>query len=542
MWRIAKYKEVVLWKVLIFILPFIIYLSSFRHVFMFGDDQNMIINNIFLRDWKYFSKFFTENFFAGSGTLTDFWRPFLLIVYSLIVHIAGVKPWVIHLSSILFHSLCGVFIFILFSRILPKTIKPAIIALIVILWSVHPMHVEELGGVAGNVPYHLFWMLFGLFSFLIFEGKNRLSWYFVSLASFILALFSKESAVIFPGLLFGMHITGIKTGLFKKLRIKDYIFRHFAFFLIASFYILVRLTFLNFSNTLNFYGQPNIFTQNLYYRFLTLFTILNHGLRVIFLPWSLHPERSWPVFTNFFFLEVTLSVIILAALIIVAAKSWKKNPLFSFGIFWFFFSYLPMSNIVAKINSLVCDHWFYVPSVGIFLSLASLLSLIKNNFYQKIALGSLAAVVTVFTIITFSLIPHYKNSKSYCRYVLAYEPDSGRTWNNLAMSLTGPEEEEEALRSYLRAIEISDIYPQTHHNLANLYLDLGRYDLAQEQYLAAIRLDSKFYRAYLGLGKIYLEQGRTQDAVYYFKKAMEAYPYLPKDTVNFINKLISESG
>ena len=204
----VKNKEVIFWKALIFILPFIIYLGSLRHAFGVGDDQNLIINNVFLRDWKYFPKFFTENSFAGSGTLSDFWRPFLLIVYSLIVHIAGVKAWAIHLASIFFHSLSGVFIFMLFSRILPKTIKPAMAAFIAILWVVHPMHVEELGGVGGNTPYYFFWMLFGLFSFLIFEEKHRLSWYFVSLASFILALFSKESAIIFPGLLLGMHITG----------------------------------------------------------------------------------------------------------------------------------------------------------------------------------------------------------------------------------------------------------------------------------------------------------------------------------------------
>jgi len=538
---IAKNKKTIFWKYLVFALPLILYMSSLRHDFMFGDDQNMILNNIFLKDWKYFPKFFSESFFAGSGTPSDFWRPFQLMIYSLIVHIVGLQAWALHLSSIFFHSLCGLFIFKLFCRLLPKTTKPAIIAFIIIAWSLHPMHVEEFGGISGLAsPGYLFWMLCGLLAFMNFEQKNRLVWYFLSLASYVFALFSKESAVIFPGLLLGMHITGVKSGIFNKMKIKGYAVRHFAFWAVASFYVIARLTFLNFGNTLNFYNQANVFTQNLHYRLFTLFTIFAHGLRIIFLPWGLHPEMSWSVFTNLFSLQVSLSILVLVVILVAAIVAWKKNPVFSFGAFWFFFSYLPMSNLVAQINALVCNHWFYVPTVGIFLSLAALLALIKNNLYQKVALFFVIAVIVVFTTITISLIPHYKDSKSYCRYVLTYEPNVARTWNNLAMSLTGPEEEDEAIKCYLKAIELSDVYPQTHNNLANLYLASGKYDLAKNEYLAALRLDSRFYRAYLGLGSIYLEQGKKEDAIYYFKKAMEVYPYLSSQTINFINSL-SES-
>lgn len=538
--QIAKYKKAVFWQLLIFILPFIIYIGSFKNDFTAGDDQNIVLNNIFLRDWKYLPKFFTENFVAGSGTLTNYWRPFQLIVCSLIVHTVGIKGWAFHLSSILFHSLCGLLIFAIFSRLMYRYAKPAIIASMVLLWLALPIHAEELAGTLGIAsPSHLFWILLGLFSFLIFEERKQRHWYFVSLSSFIFALFSKESAIVFPGLLLGMHITCIKAGLCNKIKIKDYIYRHFAFWLVASFYIVARLTFLNFNNTLNFYKEANIFTQNLPYRFFTLFTVLTHGLRIIFLPWGLHPERSWPVFTSLLSLNVILSLLILAAIFIAAVVSRRRNPLFSFGIFWFFLAYLPMSNIVAQINAVVCDHWFYTPSVGIFLSIASLLLLIKNNFYQRAFLIFLAAVITVFSILTFSLVPRWKNTESLCRFILSYEPHSAKHWNNLAMGLSDRKEDKGAIECYLRAIEISDTYPETHHNLANLYFDLGKYDLAEKEFLAAILLDSRFYRAYLGLGNIGLLQGKTGDAVQYFKKALEIYPYLPSQAIDFIHKFSS---
>lgn len=541
---ILKYKKIIFWQLLIFTLPFIIYLASFRYDFSVGDDQNIILNNAYLRDWKYFPKFFTESSFAGSNTPSDYWRPFLLIGYSVIVHTVGFKAWPFHLFSVLLHSLSGLLIFAIFSRFLRKEVKPAILATMVLLWLVLPVHTEDLAGAAGTAsPGHLFWMLLGLFSFLNFEQRKQKVWYVFSLVSFIFALFSKESAIIFPGLLLGMHFTGVRIGIFHKIKIKGYALRHFAFWAVASFYVIGRLTFLNFGNTLNFYNQANVFTQNLHYRLFTLLTVLTHGLRVIFLPWGLHPEKSWPVFANFFSLNVIASTLVLTVIVIAAIASLKKNPLFSFGIFWFFWCYFPTSNLVAQINALVWDHWFYAPSVGIILSAASVLFLIKNNFYQKTVILFLAVIITLFSFLTFRLASHWKNAEAIYRLVLAYEPDSARSWNNLAMSLKGPGKEEESIKYYLKAIEISDTYPETHHNLANTYFNLGKIDLAEKEFLAALRLDSQFYRAYLGLGSLYLAQGKREEAVYYFRRALEIYPYLPSQLVNFINQLDSgQSG
>lgn len=196
-----------------------------------------------------------------------------------------------------------------------------------------------------------------------------------------------------------------------------------------------------------------------------------------------------------------------------------------------------MSNIVAQINALVCDHWFYTPCVGLFLSIISLFLLIKNNLYKRVFIFFLVSIIAVFSVLTFTLVPRWKNTESFCRFILGYEPDSSKHWNNLAMALQDAGNEKEAIDCYLKAIKLSDIYPETHHNLANLYFNSREYDLAQKEFLAAIQRDSRFYRAYLGLGQLSLVRGKTGDAVYYFRRALEIYPYLPSQLVNFINEL-----
>lgn len=538
-----NFKKFFCWQLLIFALPFIIYLASFGYDFSVGDDQNILLNNVYLRDWKFFPKFFTENFTAGSGSGSNFWRPFLLTGYSVIVHTVGLKPWPFHLFEIILHSFSGLLIFAIFLRLMKKKVNLAILALMALFWQALPIHAEELAGAAGTAsPSYLFWMLFGIFAFLNFEQKKKIIWYALALAGFVLALFSKESAIIFPGLLLGAHILGVKTGAFAKVKLKGYLLRHLAFWLIALLYVISRLTFLNFNNSLNFYNEANIFTQNLNYRVFTLSTVLVHGLRIIFLPWGLHPEKSWPVFADFFSWQVAWPTLVLTVIVIAAILSRKKNPLFSFGIFWFFCCYFPMSNIAAQINALVWDHWFYAPSLGIILSVAALLFLIKNNFYQKAVVIFLTAIVMLFSFLAFRYASNWKNAETFYRLVLAYEPDSAKSWNNLAMSLKGPGAQEESIKYYQKAMEISDVYPQTHHNLANTYLGMGKLDLAEKEFLAAIQLDNRFYQAYMALGNLKLMQGNPKEALSYFKKAMEIYPYLPAQAVDFISQLDSQYG
>lgn len=523
-----------IWGAVIFLIPFIIYLNSFHNDFLAGDDEEIILRNNYLRDWRYTPKFFTENYKSGAGTISNFWRPFQLLVYSLIVHTVGVKPLPFHLSSILFHSLCGLFLYLLFLKLLPQEIPLSAIAAIILLWLVHPIHNEELAVTSGIAsPAHLFWMILGLFSFVHFEEKERWGWLALSLAGFTLALCSKESAIVFPGLLLGLHIAGIKAGVFKKIKVRGFIYKHMFFWAVAFLYLIGRLTVLNFQNTLNFYAQSNIFTENFSYRLYTLFTVLTYGLRIIIFPSGLHPEKSWPVFTNFFSTEVFLSFLILIVIFVLAVIKWRKNPIFAFGIFWFFLSYLPMSNLAAKINALVWNHWFYTPAVGIFLSLAALLQV---KMIQRIAFIFIIAAVIIFSGLTVSRSHLWKDTETVSRFILTYEPESAKTWNNLAIALDAKGEYQEAVNCYLKAIGLSDVYPQTHHNLANTYFALGKYDLAEKEYLHALSLDNNFYHSYLGLGKLYFSKGQAEKAAAYFKKALEIYPYLPPEIVDFIKK------
>ncbi|MFA7272125.1 MAG: hypothetical protein WC090_05390, partial [Candidatus Omnitrophota bacterium] len=77
---------------LVFLAPFVIYRNSLHNGFLAGDDEDIILRNAYLRDGSDFYKFFTQNFKAGSGVTSNYYRPFQLLTYGLIVKTIGIKP------------------------------------------------------------------------------------------------------------------------------------------------------------------------------------------------------------------------------------------------------------------------------------------------------------------------------------------------------------------------------------------------------------------------------------------------------------------
>lgn len=527
-------RYVLLLGLFIFIVSFLIYANSLGNEFLAGDDQDIILNNHYLTDWKYLPNLFTENYKAGSGVVSNYWRPLQLVPYLLIARTIGITPLPFHVTSILFHAACGILLYIFVLKLFSDKIPLSILAGVTLLWVVHPIANSEIALTTGLAsPGYLFGILLGLVSFMLFEERKKWAWYVLSLASFAFSFCSKEAGIVFPALLLGMHITGMKTGLFEKTKLKGIIIKHLPFWVLAALYVAARLTVLNFQDTLNFYAQSNVFTENFFYRAYTMFTVIFHGLRIIFVPAGLHSERSWFVYTKFLSAPVVISFFTLTVITALAIAAWKKNPLFTFGIFFFFASYFPMSNLFAKINALVWDHWFYVPSIGIFLSLASLCG---KKFIRNTANFVILPMIIIFTATTISRNPFWKDTETVSRFILRFEPERVKTWNNLGIALADKGESKEAIECYLKAIGLSDEYPETHHNLANEYLLTGKHELAEAEYKKAISMDGNFYHSYIGLGNLYLSKKDINKAAGYFRKALEIYPHLPQ-VREFLSKI-----
>src|SRR3989344_3086158 len=160
---------------------------------LFWDDDQFILENQYIRDWNYFSKFFSENVIAGALRQTDYWRPALLTVFSIEWHLWGPSPFGFHLTNTAFHIANAILLFFILEKIFHRRWLSLFAS---VIFLIHPLQTEGVS-YANSLGDSLsvFFMFLGLSAYL--NGKKILR----PLIFFALALMSKETAIIFPGLL-----------------------------------------------------------------------------------------------------------------------------------------------------------------------------------------------------------------------------------------------------------------------------------------------------------------------------------------------------
>lgn len=498
------------------VIGFALYFNSFSNK-MFWDDDDFILKNEYIKDWKYIPKYFSKNVIAGANLLSNYWRPVLLSVFSLEWHIW--KDWLIgwHFINTSFHIADAILLFFILFYLF-KNRWLAFLAGLVFL--VHPLQTEAVVYVNSlGDSLSVFFIFLGIIFYLKFRlsGKSFFenSFYFFSLLMYVLALMSKETAIIMPGLIFIIELFFSGFGLNLKERLKKTAKAVWPFFLIAGFYILLRATVLNFNNTFNLYGEENVFTSNFYVRLFTFFRILTIYFGLLFVPFNLHMERTAEIATSFFSPSVVLGAILFFGLLGLAFQGFRKYPILSFGIFWFFIGISVTSNLAVPINGLLYEHWLYLPLIGIFLALVWLGMVLGQKYgIKEILLVLFIIYLIFFGILTIKRNRDWRNPIVFYEQVLGYAPDSYRVLNNLGMAYSDVKDYNKAEENYVKAINLYPSGPVAYHNLANLYKERGKIDLAVENFNKALKLDPDFVFSYNSLAQLYLDK---KD----YKKALE---------------------
>jgi protein O-mannosyl-transferase len=522
-----------------------IYADSFGNK-LFWDDDDLIAKNIYVQNFQ-IGKFFSENEIAGSyGQVTNYWRPFLLLTFAIDYKLWGAAPFGYHLANTFFHILAAWLAFIFLYRLIEilrrkrsvKNLKtegaesgelaerdsgevfwlsflPALIFLL------HPLQTEAVAYVAGRGdPLSAVLVLLSLIFYLYFLAENKKTGIVWSAVFFVLGLLIKEQVIFLPALILLVAIFIVLprrgSGAWKKI-----IISLLPFAAITIIYAVLRLTVLNFSNILS---APNSiyegsYSQNIFVRLFTFTSVMLLNLKLLFFPVGLVMQREIVSVTSFFSWPVVGFILAAGTMIFVCWKTWKKEPLISFGLLWFFILLLPRTNIL-KINRPMYEHWLYLPMVGFWLAFFALLFLIgkrlfaggKTRWTKAIFCGIVIICCVCLGIMTVLRNRDWRNPIVFYENNLRYVPNSFIEHNNLGMAYADAGRSKEAIEQYRKAIAINDIYPQVHYNLANSLANAGEYDEAEKEYLETIKMDSKFELAYQNLYYLYNYLGEKDKA------------------------------
>jgi len=249
---------------------------------------------------------------------------------------------------------------------------------------------------------------------------RALSLFFGSGLSLLLALFSKENALLVPlfillieWLLFAEQTPWLQ---FKKLTSKQ---RTLIWVALSVFSLCVLIYLLTYANA-GFSSRP----FNMYERLLTESRVLCFYLSLIFIPrineFGLFHDDI-PISISFLEPWTTITSILFITVLIASAIYFRKRkPLFTFGIFWFFIGHLLESTVFAL--EIAHEHRNYLPSMGIILAASSLLSVEKISRSKLLACFILISLV--LGSITYLRASQWSSYQSLAYHEATHHPKS----------------------------------------------------------------------------------------------------------------------
>lgn len=484
------------------------YGNVYGNAFLF-DDEFLIEKNQFLRSITHLGDIFTTGTTAGFGGKDSFFRPLQIFLYLIVFQIFSLSAVAFHALNIGLHAINGCLMFKLGKRTRLSS-GPALIASL--LWALHPIHTEAVTYMSGTAdPLYVLFILAGLLLWDERQVRGRIA----ALVCFILALLSKEAAIVFPALL----TVKLYCGNEKRPKISGILGKTWEIWAIAIFYLIARATFLDFDKSFVFYDTPNAYTQSIWVRILTFFATLPEYLRLLLFPFGLHMERNFPVFIHFFNIPVWIGLPLFASLPILFfldRRGKTRNlrlPLF--GILWFFAALVPLSGIIVPVNALFLEHWMYLPTIGLFLGLIAPAAAFAEKNGRDLAIALVIFAIDGLGFLTFQQNALWRDPVSFYNHILQYEEGSARLHNNLAMAYADEGNDSMAMQHYQKAVVLSDTYAQTHFNLGMLYLKYGNLDDGTLHMKRALALDKNFYHAARKLAEIYRFSGDAELATHY---------------------------
>jgi len=540
-------KKILLPIILLVIVSFFIYAFNFNNQ-LFWDDDDWIINNPYVHSFSYIGDIFSKDILSGFGLNSNYYRPLLLLSFTVNYVIGGIKPFGYHLLSNLFHIGNGILIFFLLLYVLKKRL-PAFIASLLFL--IHPLQTEAVTYISGRGdPMSVFFMLFSILVFIKYNNSNSKKYLFSSLALMLCAILSRETAVLLAPLLLVVYVSFLTRETFWR-SIKAGLFKIWPYFTLAGCYGILRLTVLNFQNTLNFYNASNVYTDHLSYRLYTFGHVFLEYLKLIFAPVGLHMERDFPVHTSFFQFPVWIGYLTMIAIVAVGwyfynSKSKDQNSSTKIGNFriwlfawsWFFIS-LSMVSGVIPINAIIYEHWLYLPLIGLFTLIGFYFDeLVVFLKFRRLEVARWMVVITACIYLGFFGFQAIKrniiwgNPIAFYEEILKYSPNSIRITNNLGNIYSKEGRVDDAVRMYQKIIDNpGNFFAQPYYNLGNIYLNKGDLAKAEKLYVQAIEIDPSFPFAYQNLAIIYTNTGHIKEAIKVLEGLKKMRPDIDLDNV-----------
>lgn len=506
-----RLKEVLILSAVVFVL----YANILPNPFVW-DDNIFIVQNTFIKEWKNLPLLFKSDFFSKSYEGSTFekggyYRPLVMVLYTLEYHLWGKHASGYHFVSILLHLSNVLLVYLLFQKLFQDRSVSFLGAL---LFASHPLQSEAVSYCPSRGD--LLATLFTLSTFLASLSKRR----FLRTLSpmfFLFALLSKEAAVILPFLLLGY---GLSFGLRRN---REWLFSQLCCWTLLFLYALLRLTAFPLLNASPEAGCPVLFL-----RVLSLGKLVFSYLVLLFIPTPLHLERKAPFQTTFWDPGTLAAIALFGGAVGLGRFLWRKNRTLFFGMVWFLIGLIPVSNIIPLYPSMA-EHYLYFPSIGFF----AIVSFALYHLYLKVKGRALRRLLVLFGVLVlgtyggliFRRNRDYSDDLRLFQQTLVHAPQSAGMHGNLGAVYAARGFAEEAKREFELSLSLNPDQPVVWANLGTWYREREEYDKAILLFKKLLERNSRDAAVWNKLGIAYAKSGKG-DALAAFTEAARLEPGL----------------
>jgi protein O-mannosyl-transferase len=524
------------------------------------DDNTQVMNNPYIQSFRHLREIFTTTVWSYIGTqgVTNYYRPMMTAGYLLCYRMFGPLAYGFHLANVLLHAAVVCAVFFVARPLLQR--RDAAFASAVI-FALHPIHSESVAWVAAVTDLELtFFYLLTFYFFLALSGSMRgrpTQARLGLVASFVLALLSKEQALTLPVLATAYeHCYRDDRG---ATSFTQKVSRYSVLWLLAIAYVLLRVRMLG-----SFAPVLQMRSLNGYQSLLSAVSLTGEYLWKLVWPAQLCAFYVFRKSTSILDARVILGLAACALVAALFAALWKRERAASFGILWFLVTLAPVLNARWMAANVFAERYLYLPSVGIcwlggwgvgrLSAGASGTGPVARRAIvaAAFALGALCCVrilarnrdwrddIRLYTV-TLAASPdaypirnnlgtvywHLGNVRAAEREwkeALPFNPQNAIVLNNLGLICAQEKRYDDAIEYFRQATRLKPNYTDPHLNLGSAYAETGRAEAAGLQLRAAVALSPLNTRARNELGKLYLDAGRLGEAEEQFRRSVESEP------------------
>jgi Flp pilus assembly protein TadD len=210
--------------------------------------------------------------------------------------------------------------------------------------------------------------------------------------------------------------------------------------------------------------------------------------------------------------------------------------------FFFVGTLFPVLGFVSgyfMLYSFVCDHWTYLPSLGLIALGAALVARTADRLRAPAVLYGFAAVILpALMILTWRQCQIYTDMETLWRDTLAKNPDCWMAHNNLSMVLINEGRLEEAIRHGEQSLQSNPKNVNAHRNLGVALTRAGRVQDAIGHYEQAVRAEPNDARTQNDLSIVLIREGRLEEAIRHGEQAVQLKPDDPDIYKNLAGALM----